>query len=977
MQKDRIARPAMASLLLSVFWLAVPPAARPDEAARPEESAGPASAARKALLSGDYAAAIEGFKKIAAGSGPADPQGKGGGSAEALAARRGWAEGLAAIGKYEEALETLRADPKTAESPLLSNLAGAILFRLGKLAEARSTLEKEPPEGEGLAARVERLVRLGQADAASGKLAEARAAFEKSIELYKEMDSAEAEKLPAETFVQWGQALIGLNRWDEANKVMFQQAEEKDSKCGSLLLERGRAFLAKYNFPDSRDFFKEAIKENPRFVEALAALADNDLTDFSAGPQRFEEAEKSIAAALAVNERSPEAYLARGSLWLYDGNYGRAAADLERSLRENPASLKARGLLAACRFLLGDQKGFAAEEEAARAVNPKGAEFYHTVAVALDQRFRYFDAVAMCDRALSLDPDYWPAYWTLGINCLRTGENARGRQFLDRSWEKDKFNVWVFNTRKLIKFMDENYTSLEDGGFVFYFPKADAAVLTAYLVPLLKDAKRRFEARYRTPIEGPIQVEDFSQHQWFSTRTVGLPDFPASGACFGKLVTLTTPKAIPQNWGAVAWHEFAHVAALKLTAHRVPRWLTEGLSVYEEGLDHPHWARNFQRDLADAWASKRLLPLSELDFGFSKPKYPQQILNSYFQGCVIVRLIVERWNFDKILEILKGYREGKNTPQIFSEALALSLEEFDRQFETYMARWVEGNGYRPRLEKEMMADLETQTEKDPKDVKAEADLAWAYFCSGNEVDAPLAAEKALALDPKCGDAQAVLGFLSLKAKRKRAAMESLEKALAAGTRFAATCHAQLGSLLAKERESRQKAIEHLEEAKKLSPIAVAGHPQEGNSYYQLAKLYEEAGDEERANQQMVELARFAVEDGECRQRIVRYALEVKKDPRMALKYLDELLYIAPFEPKFHRYLAKAAAEVGDQDIAIRENQLLLTFADANPRAIRLALARAFLLKGEKQKAAAEARRLLDLDPDHGEAKDILRQAEAK
>ena len=40
----------------------------------------------------------------------------------------------------------------------------------------------------------------------------------------------------------------------------------------------------------------------------------------------------------------------------------------------------------------------------------------------------------------------------------------------------------------------------------------------------------------------------------------------------------------PSNWEAVLWHEFCHAVTLKATANRMPRWLSEGISVYEEGL---------------------------------------------------------------------------------------------------------------------------------------------------------------------------------------------------------------------------------------------------------------------------------------------------------------------------------------------------------------------------------------------------------
>ena len=937
-------------------------------------AAGEDGGPRAALANGDYAEAIDGFRKIveAGGAEVSAPVAK-----ERLEARRGWAEALRATGKPEEALKVLQGGEPSAGIPAaLAGLGGRILREMGKPAEAHGLLAPSAADAKTpLAHRVECLVELGRADLAAGRNEDALKAFEDSIGIYKDMDPEDAEALSAETFVHWALALIGLNRYSEANDIMFSQGEEKDPKCAVLLLEMGRVFLSKYNFPDAMKLLQEAIGVNPNLPEARAAIAEGLLSDYGGGPDRFEKAEEEIRRALEVNPRLCAAILARGKLWLYDGNLPKAAEDFRKALAEDPSSLEARGLLATCHFLTGAKADFAQEEAAARAVNPKAAAFHHTIAMALEHRFRYTDAVAQCDKALELDKDYWPVYHTLAINCLRTGENARGRQFLEKSWEKDRFNVWVFNTRKLVKYMDESCTSYEEGGFVVYFPKEDAQILKTYQVPLLIEARASLEARYKMRLVTPIQVEDFSDHKWFSARTVGLPGFAAAGATFGRVVTLTTSKAIPQNWGVVAWHELAHVAALGLTGHRVPRWFTEGLSVYEEGLDRPHWARNFQRELSDAWGSGRLLRLAEIDFGFTKPKFPMQILISYYQGCMVVRLIVETWGFEKVLDLLKGWGAGKGTRDLFQDCLGLSLEQFDQRFNAYMTKWVESTGYRPRLDldKAGLQALEVRTEAGPKDAGALCELAWAYLCAGNAVDAGLTSAKALEVDGRAGDALAIQGLLSLKDKKKRQALESFEKALQGPTRFAALCHERMGIILAEDKETRAKAAEHLEEAKKLSPLAVAGYPPQRNAYYKLAEIYEEMGDAERANLQMVELARFAVEDPECRLRIVQHANRVK-DPALAVKYLEELLFINPFEPKVHQLLAKAAEEGGSHDLVIREGQILLGYPDTNPRSVRLAMAKAWLAKGNKEKAAQEARKVLEIDPRHEAAREILKKA---
>jgi tetratricopeptide (TPR) repeat protein len=920
-----------------------------------EQEAGPGAALRE----GRYDEAVEGFRKAAGGEG-----------ADAARARRGLAEALSAQGKDEEAAVALREAKDLDRSPVLLAGLGRVHLRRGRLADAekafRGALAADP-------SHVESLNRLGEALWKQGRREDARASWEKLIEVYREMSPEDAQKLGAPGFVEMGLALVGLNRFREANDIMFSQAGEIDAKDPDLLLEQGRVFLRKYNWPHSRDALREALDQNPRFADAHAVLADNYLADFQVGTNRYNLAEKSLEKALDVNPNHAEAFTVRGALSFSDGNIGEAAKDFEKAIELDPSSLRARGYLASCRLLQADDDGLRAAETDALAVNPKGAEFFHTVALAIENKFRYQDAVRFCDRALELDPEYWPAFVTLGINCLRTGEEERGRKFLERSWENDKFNVWVYNTRLLLKHMDENYRELKTDRFVFKLPKDDFDLLKMYLVPLLEEAHGKLSAHYKTELPRPIHIEAFSAHKWFSARTVGLEGFAAAGACFGNLVTLTTPRALPQNWGAVAWHEFAHVATLALTKHRVPRWLTEGLSVFEEGRDRPRWARNFEREIADTFASGRLLPIAELDFGFSKPKYPMQILISYFQGCLIAEYIKEKWGFDAILAILKGYGDNKGTAAIFREVLGMSLEEFDKGFFAHLAAWVEKNGYEPAIAPERIPHLQLQAESDPKDARKLVDLAWAYLSSGeSKVDASLTANKALELDPANADAHAVLGLLHFEEKNLPAARAELEKALQGGTRFRFRSHSALGTIARRDGQ-KELAAEHLEKAKAASPRAGATQGGPKCTYYVLADLYMELGKEDMAVRQMEELSAFAPEDPQCRTRIVTHYMKKDTDEgaRKAFEALGELTFINPYEKATHEFLARTAARLGEHDVTIREYGYLLKSPDTNPKIAYLALAKAHAAKGEGEKAVEFARKLLEIDAENEDAKAIL------
>ena len=78
----------------------------------------------------------------------------------------------------------------------------------------------------------------------------------------------------------------------------------------------------------------------------------------------------------------------------------------------------------------------------------------------------------------------------------------------------------------------------------------------------------------------------FPKHDDFAVRTLGLPGMVgALGACFGRVVTLDSPRRGRPgtfNWAATLWHELAHVITLQMSGNRLPRWLTEGISMFEE-----------------------------------------------------------------------------------------------------------------------------------------------------------------------------------------------------------------------------------------------------------------------------------------------------------------------------------------------------------------------------------------------------------
>ena len=135
-----------------------------------------------------------------------------------------------------------------------------------------------------------------------------------------------------------------------------------------------------------------------------------------------------------------------------------------------------------------------------------------------------------------------------------------------------------------------------------------------YALPLAKDALADAVGAYEFTPNGPILIEMFPKHDDFAVRTLGLPGMiGALGACFGRVVTLDSPQARPPgtfSTGATLWHELAHVITLQMSKQRVPRWLTEGISVCEEGAARPEWGREMEVTFARALDQDKVLKLT-------------------------------------------------------------------------------------------------------------------------------------------------------------------------------------------------------------------------------------------------------------------------------------------------------------------------------------------------------------------------------
>ena len=320
--------------------------------------------------------------------------------------------------------------------------------------------------------------------------------------------------------------------------------------------------------------------------------------------------------------------------------------------------------------------------------NPQYSNLYDILANNCERLRLYKEAVAFAREALLLKPRDWTAMSILGVNLLRIGEEEEGKAALDKAYEGDQFNVMTVNTLKLLDSF-EHFVRFDTTHFKVKLHEKEVAVLRPYVRELLEKAYDTLTEKYDFKPEGPITFEMYPDHADFEVRTLGLPGIGGIlGVCFGKLFVMDSPTARKPdsfNWGSTLWHEFMHVISLQMTDHKIPRWFSEGLSVYEERKGFTGWGDKMKLDYLAAMKGKKFLPTAELNNGFTRPKYENQILVSYYQSSLVCDYIDQKFGFPALKKMLLLYKQGRSTADVFKESLGLSLEQFDEEF----FKWVD------------------------------------------------------------------------------------------------------------------------------------------------------------------------------------------------------------------------------------------------------------------------------------------------
>lgn len=472
--------------------------------------------------------------------------------------------------------------------------------------------------------------------------------------------------------LQQAETLWKQGRFFEANNV-FRELVAKNPDSAEDRIRWGRLYIDYGQPSDAKGLFEEALKIKPRDPAALVGLA------LCANAEYSGEAATIARQALDADPNFVEAQEILAIFAMEDNNTKAAEEEAHKALTLDPKAVQARAVLAVIDWL-ADKKD--------TQWDPHDARGYELAGHLFMLNRRYDECIEFYRKALALDPNRFPARSEMGINLMRIGKQEEAYKELSFCHDNGFKNASTNNSLLLLETL-RKFETFERPGFELLMDKKEAGILEPYFESEMKRTMADYEAKYRYKVPGNIRIEVYPNHEDFAVRTVGMPGFGALGVTFDTTVAMDSPSGRTPgsfHWASTLRHEMSHVYTLSMTNSHIPRWFTEGIAVHEETASSPEWGDRLGPDEINAIKSGKLLPIDQLDRGFLHPKYPQQVIVSYFQGGKTVDFITEKWGWDTVLAMINDFKTMTDTAAVVRKELKVEPAEFDKQFLDYVDR---------------------------------------------------------------------------------------------------------------------------------------------------------------------------------------------------------------------------------------------------------------------------------------------------
>lgn len=657
----------------------------------------------------------------------------------------------------------------------------------------------------------------------------------------------------------------------------------------------GDLAFEKHDYGLAAESYQKVVKVLPRDPDALCQLG------LAFAKSDSERANKAINQALAINPNHINCLLKIADQQISSENYAEAKAILEKVRAVNPNHPKMWSYRALLAHLDNQPKQEGEFRERGLSCWKGNPEVDHIIGRELSEKYRFEEGAKYQRRSLVYDDEFLPAKIQLAHDLLRLGQELEGWKLADEVFDADQYSVVALNLVTLRDNMSK-FRTLQKAGFVVRMDAEEAEIYGDRVLNLLVDAKDKLCKKYEVELELPVFVEIFPKQQDFAIRTFGLPGGDGFlGVCFGRVITMNSPAAQGANltsWESVLWHEFCHVVTLQKTKNKMPRWLSEGISVYEEELADPAWGDEMSIEYREMVLGEDLTPVSQLSGAFMRPPTPAHLQFAYYESSLVVEYLVEEYGLESLVNVLNELSIGTPINDALRRHVA-PVDFLDKKFAEFAKERANA------LAKD--ANWDTLDEKPVPDSKYWA--AWNKEHPDN-----------------------VKGLINY------------------------------GAQLAKEK-AWVKAITPLERVVELSPKIKLPYPV-------LARCYRETGQPEKAIKTLEAYAKLDANSVDVFLSLLE-ATSKSGDWGKTRQYARKLAALNPLLVSPHKYLARAAEELGNDDEAIKALTVLAKLDPFDPADVYFRLASAYSREKQLTNAKRQVIKALEQAPRYREAHALL------
>jgi len=387
------------------------------------------------------------------------------------------------------------------------------------------------------------------------------------------------------------------------------------------------------------------------------------------------------------------------------------------------------------------------------------------------------------------------------------------------------------------------------------------------------------------------------------------------------------------NWQAVLWQEFCHVVTLKMTHNKMPRWLSEGISVHEESQANPAWGQRMNPQFRDMVLGDDLSPISQLSAAFLAPPSPVHLQFAYYEASLVVEFLVQRFGLDQLKSILRDLGEGVEINHAI-EQHTISMGQLEGDFAAFA---------RDRAQK-LAPGLDFERPKLDQAVAAGAPVSET---STNAADG--------SIKPKSPSTP--------RPPRERLQGEALTAWIASHPTNYYALNERARRLLDQKQFQTAKVI--LEKLVELYP----GETGADSGPSMLAVVHRELGETNAEWQLLLRIAQQDDEAIQAYQRLMELAAAAQNWPTV-MEMARHYLAVDPLRPSPYRYVAQAGEQLGEIRAGIMAYRALLQLDPPDPAAVHFTLAR-LLFKAGDPEARRQVLQALEEAPRYRAALELL------